>query len=147
VDAANVDRLHRLTGPLHRYTALDYGDQSKLNACMAPTELEIKLDSQVMLIKNLTRELVNGSTGIVIGFTNEGDFQSERKIRSRLLDKEKDRRSPLTGRKEPIPLPDEVYPIVRFVNGEEVVIQPEKWEIEIPGKQCESVTSSILWRK
>ncbi|KAG2183553.1 hypothetical protein INT43_006559, partial [Umbelopsis isabellina] len=142
VDASNINRLHGLTGPLHRYTATNLGDQTKLKGCMAPEELELKLDAQVMLIKNLTSSLVNGSTGIVIGFTNEGKFTSENSIKSRMLDK--DRPKSGLGRKEPMPFPTEVYPIVRFVTGEEVVIQPEKWEVEIPGKQCESVTSSRL---
>lgn len=145
MDASNIDRLQRLTGPLHRYTATNHGDQTKLKGCMAPEELELKLDAQVMLIKNLTPSLVNGSTGIVIGFTHEGKFTSENSLKSRMLDKDWSKGG--LGRKEPTPVPTEVYPIVRFVTGEEVVIQPEKWEVEIPGKQCENVTSRKFWDK
>ncbi|KAI8581690.1 hypothetical protein K450DRAFT_230742 [Umbelopsis ramanniana AG] len=102
---------------------------------MAPVELELKMDAQVMLIKNLTPSLVNGSTGIIIGFTNEGQFTSESSIQSRLLEKERSSNTPGGGRKEEMIIPTEVYPIVRFVNGQEVVIQPERWEVELPG-QC-----------
>jgi hypothetical protein len=123
-----------LTGATHRYTANDWGDKAKLNQCMAPVELELKMDAQVMLIKNMTPSLVNGSTGIVIGFTNEGQFTSEGSIQSRLLDKEKSNNTPGGGRKEEMVIPTEVYPIVRFVNGQEVVIQPERWEVEVPGQ-------------
>lgn len=132
VDAANNDRLQHLKGPIHRYTASDWGDASKLNGCMAPTELELKLDAQVMLIKNLTPNLVNGSTGIVVGFTNEGKFMNESMINDRLLEKE---RPNGTSRLDTLPqiLPTDVYPIVRFVNGQEIVISPEKWEVEQPG--------------
>jgi len=131
VDAANNDRLQHLKGPIHRYTASDWGDASKLNGCMAPTELELKLDAQVMLIKNLTPNLVNGSTGIVVGFTNEGKFMNESMINDRLLEKE---RPNGTSRLDTLPqiLPTDVYPIVRFVNGQEIVISPEKWEVEQP---------------
>jgi hypothetical protein len=145
VEIANNDRLRHLTGATHRYTANDWGDQPRLNGCMAPVELELKMDAQVMLIKNLTPSLVNGSTGIVIGFTNEGQFTSENSIQSRLLDKEKERSNNNLGggRKEEMIIPTEVYPIVRFVNGQEVVVQPERWEVELPGQCLADLTGGL----
>lgn len=85
-----------------------------------------------MLLKNMTPSLVNGSTGIVVGFTNEGEFKSEQKIRERILEKE--RPNGQMGRKEEPIIPTEIYPIVRFVNGQEIVVSPERWEVENPGQ-------------
>ncbi|CAI2165531.1 2670_t:CDS:10 [Funneliformis geosporum] len=42
-----------------------------LRGCLAPSKLQLKLKSQVMLIKNLSPQLVNGSQGIVVGFQEQ----------------------------------------------------------------------------
>jgi hypothetical protein len=38
-------------------------------SCTAPAELELKIDSQVILLKNLDDGLVNGSRGVVVSFS------------------------------------------------------------------------------
>jgi ATP-dependent DNA helicase PIF1 len=42
---------------------------------MAPGTIILKIDAQVMMIKNLDDTLVNGSMGRVIGFCKESEFQ------------------------------------------------------------------------
>ncbi|CAI2192707.1 4478_t:CDS:2 [Funneliformis geosporum] len=46
-----------------------------LRGCLALSELQLKLNAQVMLIKNLTPQLVNGSQGIVVGFQEQKEFK------------------------------------------------------------------------
>lgn len=45
---------------------------------MAPETIVLKIDAQVMMIKNLDDTLVNGSMGRVIGFCKETEFQITR---------------------------------------------------------------------
>lgn len=45
---------------------------------MAPETIVLKIDAQVMMIKNLDETLVNGSMGRVIGFCKETEFQITR---------------------------------------------------------------------
>lgn len=74
VERANASRLASLTGPSFKYEARDSGSappekRAKLLDNMVATRLlELKQDSQVMLIKNVDESLVNGTVGKVLGF-------------------------------------------------------------------------------
>lgn len=48
---------------------------SDLANMMVPPVLELKIDAQVMLLKNLDAELVNGTIGKVIGFGYDEDAE------------------------------------------------------------------------
>lgn len=75
--------------------------------CIAPDKLVLKKGAQVMLVKNKqTRQLVNGSRGTVIDFTS--------------IDSWSDRTYDADG---------PVCPIVKFTNGEAIVVRPETWEV------------------
>src|SRR5262249_10599311 len=68
-DPPNSKRLHRLPGELYTYYAQDaFGDDND-HWCIAPKTLELKVGAQVILLVNLDDTHVNGSQGIVIGFT------------------------------------------------------------------------------
>lgn len=75
VDTENAQRLEQLPGAPYSFLARDSGLQkilAKANSWSnAPTHLHLKVGAQVVLLKNLalSRGLVNGSRGVVTGFT------------------------------------------------------------------------------
>lgn len=83
VDRANSTKLKDLNEDGWTYPAVDGGtaeinQRAKLLAnFMAPESLPLKINAQVMLIKNLDESLVNGSMGIVIGFEHKALFQED----------------------------------------------------------------------
>jgi ATP-dependent DNA helicase PIF1 len=74
VENANKMRLDALKTELYTYESRDTGtapDERRatiLKSMVAQRVLEIKIDAQVMLIKNVDENLVNGSVGRVLGF-------------------------------------------------------------------------------
>ncbi|XDT22684.1 PIF1-like helicase [Nakaseomyces glabratus] len=75
VDRANRSRLNKLPGQAFCYNAIDGGtleDQEMkdrlLQNFLAPKQLQLKIGAQVMMIKNIDAQLVNGSLGKVIAF-------------------------------------------------------------------------------
>ncbi|KAI9238239.1 MAG: P-loop containing nucleoside triphosphate hydrolase protein [Podila humilis] len=127
VDEANTRMLARLTGPSKVYTARDRGPQADKmdNMCPAPSTLNLKINSQVMLLRNQgggSGGLVNGSIGVLIGFSN----------------RPADNDGSLSGGAKSTPLnsPGEELPLVRFTMEEgktrDVVIGREEWSVEMP---------------
>ena len=91
---------------------------------MAPSILQLKVDSQVMLIKNMDEQLVNGSIGRVVRFQDpkvdvSGDKDSQSK-------------------KKPTGL---VWPVVAFpISGgliRETMVQPETFKVELPNGEVQ----------
>ena len=74
VDDANKIRLNALKTRSHAYESRDTGAANEerrtkiFQNMIAQRILEIKVGAQVMLIKNVDEELVNGSIGKVLGF-------------------------------------------------------------------------------
>ncbi|CAL1710116.1 unnamed protein product [Somion occarium] len=74
VEKSNASRLKSLTGTSHFFVARDSGSAPEdkkrrlLENMVAQGKLELKKDAQVMLIKNMDENLVNGSVGRVLGF-------------------------------------------------------------------------------
>ena len=69
VERANVTRLAALPGSTHAYTARDSGPCPKvLESMTVPARVAVKVDAQVMLVKNVDEKLVNGTVGRVLGF-------------------------------------------------------------------------------
>jgi ATP-dependent DNA helicase PIF1 len=84
VDAANAVRMAALPSTdLRTYYAQDGGklpaEQRRrvLEGFMAPPTLLLKVDAQVMLIKKIDDELVNGTVGRVIRFTDAARWNRE----------------------------------------------------------------------
>ncbi|XP_054983759.1 ATP-dependent DNA helicase PIF1 [Sorex araneus] len=77
VALTNEKRLQELPGELHCFEAMDSDPEHArtLDAqCPASRLLQLKQGAQVMLVKNLavSRGLVNGARGVVVGFESEG---------------------------------------------------------------------------
>lgn len=99
VDSVNNEQLDALEGDVHEYDMEAHGGKNYVEqlqrSCLAPATLRLKLDAQVMCIKNAQdRRYANGSLGTVTGFEKVTD-----------------------------------YPVVELLNGREIVMRPETWEL------------------
>lgn len=145
VDNSNQKRLRELNGKAFRFEAADGGDPAirdrLLANMMAPKSIELKVNAQVMLIKNMDDTLVNGSLGKVIAFSDERTFEmghpdegmtdpedATAKARKKLQGFKNDR-----GGNGDAP---QKYPVVQFIgtNGtmRTILCLPEEWKVELP---------------
>lgn len=150
VDGSNERRLRDLPGAPIKYDAIDTGDvniRDKLLAnMMAPKSIELKMDSQVMLIKNLDGSLVNGSLGRVIAFSDERTFDmTNMDDYDPFMDDAmaKARRKLKAFSREPDPDGSGMkYPVVRFISTDGVarviLCQPEEWKVELPNGEVQA---------
>ncbi|KAG3245011.1 hypothetical protein PI124_g10228 [Phytophthora idaei] len=72
----NTRALDELGGKKFNYLSADRGKTEFLTTCPAPAKLSLKKNARVLLIKtlNASRGLVNGSRGIVEGFTPQSNL-------------------------------------------------------------------------
>lgn len=159
VDNANAARMRHIQGESMIFTAHDTGSAEKqfrdklLSSCMAPAKIELKVNSQVMLIKNMDDTLVNGSLGRVVGFMNEktwdvmnehgdhGEYeldQEEEDMKKKIRTKAKEGANGDTGRR---------WPLVQFVmpdgTSRQLLVPPESWKIELPNGEVQAERSQI----
>lgn len=146
VDNANMQRLQALPGKTVCFTAVDGGSlqdatqrDKMLSNFMAPKELSLKLNCQVMLIKNTDETLVNGSMGKVIAFRTPAEHHT---IVTGLPSEEGGDAAKKAANK------GKVYPLVRFsvfdamhnkTTHRDVLVQPDSWKVE--GQNGEVVVS------
>ena len=69
VDAHNMFCVMETPGESQRFIAKDSGEKKKLGNCVAPKVLVLKIGTPVVLIRNISEKLVNGSLGHVVDFT------------------------------------------------------------------------------
>lgn len=72
VDMYNRKCILDLHGELFEYRANDTGDVSKLRKILAPPVLWLKRNCQVILLRNISKKLVNGLIGQVIACEQDG---------------------------------------------------------------------------
>lgn len=145
VERANKARLAAIQEPIVTFHATDEGKlepearERLLNNCMAPKVLSLKKGAQVMLIRNLTDSLVNGSIGRIVDFREEmpEDVEDEQMAYKKI-------RKP-TG---PQP-PGILYPVVdfRLPNGSsQEKLMTEKdgiWKVELPNGEIQAQRSQV----
>ncbi|CEH15928.1 related to pif1-dna helicase involved in mitochondrial dna repair and telomere length control [Ceraceosorus bombacis] len=82
VERANTGRLDALRQPSKAFRALDGGSLPEterariLDSFLAPQVVYLKVNAQVMLIKNTDDVLVNGSIGKITGFMDLSEYKS-----------------------------------------------------------------------
>jgi ATP-dependent DNA helicase PIF1 len=107
---------------------MDHAAREKLiNNSMYPKVLDLKVGSQVMLIKNTDDTLVNGSLGRVI------KFETARSHAGGTTDDKEDAKKKVKD--------ERVYPIVRFERKgliREVIVMPETWKSELPSGEIQA---------
>lgn len=104
-------------------TITDEAQREKMLAnFMAPGVIQLKIDSQVMLIKNMDEQLVNGSIGKVVRFQDPTDGTA----------------GDPQGKKKAGGL---VWPVVAFpIAGglvRETMVQPETFKVELPNGEVQ----------
>ncbi|KAJ3552575.1 hypothetical protein NM688_g4082 [Phlebia brevispora] len=150
VERSNTARMRDIDSETHSYHAFDGGPlattdggQKMLANFMAPEKLVIKVGAQVMLIKNLDDQLVNGSMGTVTEFcypqdflTNPGDpYVNEEKPSSKPSSKVGGSNAASVGQK---------WPVVEFIirqgshmGKRRMLMQPETWKVELPNGELQ----------
>ncbi|KAJ5946786.1 ATP-dependent DNA helicase PIF1 [Penicillium verhagenii] len=162
VDNANSARMARLSGDMQTFNAVDSGTiqneaqrEKMLSNCMAPITIRLKKGAQVMLIKNLEDNLVNGSIGRVVAFmdeanfdyykTNEDEFHPDKDSNLDDADESAARArkklKPLNNKEGPAVITRK-WPLVCFTlpDGTErhLLCQPEAWKIELPNGEVQA---------
>ncbi|KJZ72873.1 hypothetical protein HIM_07817 [Hirsutella minnesotensis 3608] len=158
VDGSNERRLRELPGQLHRYEAMDNGDPAirdkLLTNMMAPKTLDLKLNAQVMLIKNLDETLVNGSLGKVVAFSDEKTYEmmgvggadndqdddvNMAKAKKALRAFSRDAEGSSSSSRQ--------YPVVQFIStggaARTILCQPEEWKVELPNGEVQAKRSQL----
>ncbi|KAL7327386.1 DNA helicase [Mucor circinelloides] len=135
VDDSNRKRLVELRGDEIEFTAIDEGDHRKLQQCIAPAKLHLKLHAQVMLLKNLDAELVNGSIGVIVGFVGRGNYRNKNECEKlRTPQRRRDRHSIFAEKEGDGDIDMSVHwPVVKFANGKEMILERESWSVALPG--------------
>ncbi|CAG8781719.1 26020_t:CDS:2, partial [Racocetra persica] len=130
VNSANLIQLDKIPHKSHSFFAVDWEPmrigqlRMLVKSCLAPQELKLKRDAQVMLIKNLKDyNLVNGSRGVVIGYHSNSTAQDYFK-----------------GEEEGLEIND-LLPIVRFTDSnQKIIVEPQEWTI--PGNGGKTILAS-----
>lgn len=162
-------KMRNLQGASKIYLAEDGGSikdpqqlERLLQNFMAPKKLELKKGAQVMLIKNMDDNLVNGSLGKVIGFMNEKTFEiyedheaiepgsteaapDEEGMGDNFTEAKKKLKSMMN--KNLIGDTGKEYPLVRFLatdgSSRDLLCQPEDWKIELPNGEVQAQRRQI----
>jgi ATP-dependent DNA helicase PIF1 len=151
--------MQHLKTEQHTYMATDGGalqdpaQRDKMLAnFMPPKQLMLRVDAQVMLIKNMDELLVNGSMGKVIRFADAAIYAAERGADDYTFEGSGKGGSGASGaagaggsgpaakKKAPPAAGGAVWPVVQFSTPKgsvEVLMQPETWKVELPNGEVQ----------
>lgn len=111
-----------------------------MQSCLASQVIRLKEHAQVMLLKNMDADLVNGSIGVVVGFVGKGKYRKKETVaRLRTPNRIKDSFIDDSGdidMKTP-------YPVVKFSGDRILVLEREVWSVELPGGKEAASRSQI----
>lgn len=137
------------------FTAIDGGGiqdpnqrEKMLANFMAPKNLYLRMDAQVMLIKNVDETLVNGSMGRVVRFVDPALYGTERDMELMGGDKgvvgSSSANSAVgapSSSKKTASIANKLYPVVEFIipNGgkRRMLVMPEQWKVELPNGEVQ----------
>lgn len=151
VDRANYTRMAALSGREEVFPARDAGTISDpvqrdkmLQNFMAPKDLVLKLDAQVMLLKNIDETLVNGTVGRVIGFydATEVDVGEKGELIQIYQPGEKKQLSAAgkAKQKEQQSAVLKKYPLVEFRvprGTRQLLVMPDTFKVELPNGEVQ----------
>ena len=161
VDRSNSTRLDALNTEGWSYTATDGGAvtdpvqrEKLLSNFMATQSVTIKVQAQVMLIKNVDETLVNGSMGIVIGFCHKPLFITDSQGRwkedgdlANLDDEELEKRRKIRAMFEAKSLlGTKPLPVVRFKvpgGSREMLVEADVFKTELPNGEVQASRSQV----
>lgn len=107
--------------------------------CLAPEVMTLKEEAQVMLLKNIDTDLVNGSIGVVVGFVGRGKYRKPEKV-ARLRTPNRIKETFTEDGEIDMMTP---FPVVKFSGGRELVLERETWSVELPGGRDSASRSQI----
>ncbi|KAG8714378.1 hypothetical protein FRC09_017698 [Ceratobasidium sp. 395] len=151
VDRANGFRMAALPGREESFPSRDGGIISDpvqrdkmLQNFMAPKDLTLKRDAQVMLLKNIDETLVNGTVGRVIGFydATEVDVGEKGELIQVYEPGQKKQLSAAAKakQKEQQAGPLKKYPLVEFRvprGTRKLLVMPESFKVELPNGEVQ----------
>ncbi|CCO29207.1 DNA repair and recombination protein pif1,mitochondrial [Rhizoctonia solani AG-1 IB] len=107
---------------------------------MAPKELSLKVNAQVMLLKNIDETLVNGSVGRIIGFhdATEVEVGEKGELIAFYAPEEKKKNAKNKQKEQPQVL--KKYPLVEFRvprGTRKLLVMPEAFKVELPNGEIQ----------
>jgi ATP-dependent DNA helicase PIF1 len=136
VSASNASRLAELSGETYVFTSIDSVAQSAspnvFESLMAPDTLTLMKGAQVMLVRNIDNDLVNGSIGTVIGFSLSSSFPDRP-----------------NGTKPGRRGGSQLWPVVEFPISQDIkrveILEPWRWDVQI-NKEIVASRTQVLFR-
>lgn len=116
--------------------------EKMLQNFMAPAKLVLRVDAQVMLIKNVDDTLVNGSMGRVVAFLDPASASKDPEYASDLgvIGGSSGAAGGTAKQIKAVSISD-VYPLVEFIapNGfkRRMLVLPEVWKVELPNGEVQ----------
>jgi len=158
VERSNSTRMSRLNTHEKTFTAKDGGSildmmqrEKMLSNFMAPKNLTLRIDAQVMLIKNADDTLVNGSMGRVLRFVDEAtygtDADPDYQLGDTVLGSGSAPVSSTAEKPSAAGIAQNLLPVVEFVlpNGSKrrTLVKPDIWKVELPSGEVQVSRSQV----